>query len=114
MLMDELKKQFPPEFLNRLDDVIIFNSLTKEDMTSIVDIEFKNLIDRVSEIGYKLQINPSAKEFIINEGYDEEYGARPLNRAIQKFIEDPVSEEILKGEVEEGQTIKVSYPKNKK
>jgi ATP-dependent Clp protease ATP-binding subunit ClpC len=114
MLRDELKKQFPPEFLNRLDDVIIFNSLTKEDMSSIVDIEFKNLIDRVADIGYKLQINPSAKEYIINEGYDEEYGARPLNRAIQKFIEDPVSEEILKGEIEEGQTIKVSYPKSKK
>ncbi len=114
MLMDELKKQFPPEFLNRLDDVIIFNSLTKEDMSSIVDIEFKHLIDRVADIGYKLQINPSAKEYIVNEGYDEEYGARPLNRAIQKHIEDPVSEEILKGEIEEGQTIKVSYPKSKK
>jgi len=113
MLRDELKKQFPPEFLNRLDDIIIFNSLTKDDMSYIVDIEFKNLIDRVDDIGYKLQINPSAKEYIINEGYDEEYGARPLNRAIQKFIEDPISEEILKGEIKEGQTIKVSYPKSK-
>jgi len=113
MLIDSLKKQFPPEFLNRLDDVIIFKSLTKEEIGGVVDLEIVKLKERVSEIGYTLQINKTAKDYLIEEGYDEEYGARPLNRAIQKYIEDPVSEEILSGNVEEGQTIKVSYSKTK-
>jgi len=113
MLTDELKKQFPPEFLNRLDDVIIFKSLTKEQISSIVDLEIDKLVKRVSEIGFTLQINKTAKDYLVDVGYDEEYGARPLNRAIQKHIEDPVSEEILGGNVEEGQTIKVSYSKSK-
>jgi len=113
LLIDSLKKQFPPEFLNRLDDVIIFKSLTKEEIGKIVDLEIVKLKERVSEIGYTLQINKTAKDYLIEEGYDEEYGARPLNRAIQKYIEDPVSEEILSGNVEEGQTIKVSYSKTK-
>ena len=113
MLTDELKKQFPPEFLNRLDDVIIFKSLTKEQIGDIVDLEIDKLVSRVNEIGYTLQINKTAKDYVVDVGYDEEYGARPLNRAIQKHIEDPVSEEILGGNVEEGQTIKVSYSKTK-
>ena len=113
MLTDELKKQFPPEFLNRLDDVIIFKSLTKEQISSIVNLEIDKLVSRVSEIGFTLQINKTAKDYLVDVGYDEEYGARPLNRAIQKHIEDPVSEEILGGNVEEGQTIKVSYSKSK-
>jgi ATP-dependent Clp protease ATP-binding subunit ClpC len=113
LLTDELKKQFPPEFLNRLDDVIIFKSLTKEQISKIVDLEIEKLENRVSEIGYNLQINKTAKDYLVEVGYDEEYGARPLNRSIQKHIEDPVSEEILSGRVEEGQTIKVSYSKPK-
>lgn len=113
VLQKELKNHFPPEFLNRLDDVIIFKSLTKEDIGKIVDLEVEKLKQRINEIGYGLQINKTAKDFLIESGYDEEYGARPLNRAIQKFIEDPVSEEILKGNIKEGQTIKVSYSKNK-
>jgi ATP-dependent Clp protease ATP-binding subunit ClpC len=113
LLTDELKKQFPPEFLNRLDDVVIFKSLTKEQIGKIVDLEIVKLVKRVSEIGYTLQINKTAKDYLVDVGYDEEYGARPLNRAIQKHIEDPVSEEILSGRVEEGQTIKVSYSKSK-
>jgi ATP-dependent Clp protease ATP-binding subunit ClpC len=113
LLTDELKKQFPPEFLNRLDDVIIFKPLTKEQIGKIVNLEIVKLIKRVSEIGYTLQINKTAKDYLVDVGYDEEYGARPLNRAIQKHIEDPVSEEILSGRVEEGQTIKVSYSKAK-
>ena len=113
LLTDELKKQFPPEFLNRLDDVIIFKSLTKDQIGKIVDLEIIKLVNRVSEIGYTLQINKIAKDYLVDVGYDEEYGARPLNRAIQKHIEDPVSEEILSGRVEEGQTIKVSYSKSK-
>jgi ATP-dependent Clp protease ATP-binding subunit ClpC len=113
LLTDELKKQFPPEFLNRLDDVIIFKSLTKDQIGKIVDLEIIKLVNRVSEIGYTLQINKTAKDYLVDVGYDEEYGARPLNRSIQKHIEDPVSEEILSGRVEEGQTIKVSYSKSK-
>ena len=113
ILQKELKNHFPPEFLNRLDDVIIFKSLEKEDISKIVELEIKKLKDRVVEIGYDLQINKTAKDFLIEEGYDEEYGARPLTRAIQKFIEDPVSEEILSGGVKEKQTIKVSYSKAK-
>ena len=113
ILQKELKNHFPPEFLNRLDDVIIFKSLEKEDIGKIVELEIKKLKDRVIEIGYELQINKTAKDFLIEEGYDEEYGARPLTRAIQKFIEDPVSEEILSGGVKEKQTIKVSYSKAK-
>jgi|TARA_R110001592_G_scaffold10019_3_gene52276 ATP-dependent Clp protease ATP-binding subunit ClpC len=113
ILQKELKNHFPPEFLNRLDDVIIFKSLEKEDISKIVELEIKKLKDRVVEIGFDLQINKTAKDFLIEEGYDEEYGARPLTRAIQKFIEDPVSEEILSGGVKEKQTIKVSYSKAK-
>ena len=113
LLTDELKKQFPPEFLNRLDDVIIFKSLTKDQIGKIVDLEIIKLVNRVSEIGYTLQINKTTRDYLVDVGYDEEYGARPLNRAIQKHIEDPVSEEILSGRVEEGQTIKVSYSKSK-
>jgi ATP-dependent Clp protease ATP-binding subunit ClpC len=113
VLQKELKNHFPPEFLNRLDDVIIFRSLEKKDIGKIVELEVKKLKERVLEIGFDLQINKTAKDFLIEQGYDEEYGARPLNRAIQKFIEDPVSEEILKGGVKEGQTIKVSFSKAK-
>ena len=113
LLRDELKKHFAPEFLNRLDDVIIFKSLTKDEIGQIVDLEIINLRDRVEEIGYKLQINKTVRDYLIEIGYDEDYGARPLNRAIQTYVEDPVSEEILKGKVKEGQTIKVSYVKTK-
>jgi ATP-dependent Clp protease ATP-binding subunit ClpC len=113
VLQKELKNHFPPEFLNRLDDVIIFRSLEKDDISKIVELEVGKLKERVLEIGYDLQINKTAKDFLIEQGYDEEYGARPLTRAIQKFIEDPVSEEILKGGVKEGQTIKVSFSKSK-
>ena len=91
----------------------IFKSLTKEQIGKIVELEINKLVSRVSEIGYTLQINKTAKDHLVEVGYDEEYGARPLNRAIQKHIEDPVSEEILSGRVEEGQTIKVSYSKSK-
>jgi ATP-dependent Clp protease ATP-binding subunit ClpC len=113
VIKDELKKHFAPEFLNRLDDVVIFKSLTKEEIGKIVDLEIINLKKRVEEIGYGLQINKTVRDYLIETGYDEEYGARPLNRSIQKYVEDPVSEEILKGRVKEGQTIKVSYVKAK-
>ena len=113
VLEKELKKKFAPEFINRLDDIIVFNSLSKEDINKIVDLEIYKLEQRVKEIGYDLKVSQSAKEYISSEGYDEQFGARPLNRAIQKFIEDPVSEEVLKGVIKENDTIKVNYDKTK-
>ncbi len=112
-LNKELKKHFPPEFLNRLDDVVIFNSLEITEIKKIVELEVSKLKERIVELGYNLKVLKSAKDFLAEAGYDEEYGARPLNRAIQKFIEDPVSEEILKDNIKEGQTIMVSYSKVK-
>jgi len=113
VLKKELKKHFPPEFLNRLDDVVIFNSLNQEEIAQIVKLEIAKLQERMVEIGYKLKLTRSIKDFLAKVGYDKEYGARPLNRAIQKYVEDPVSEEILKGNIKEGQTIMISYSKVK-
>lgn len=95
VLEKAVKKAFPPEFINRVDEQIFFNSLTREDIEKIIDIELKGLRKRVKEAGYDLTITPSAKRFVAEEGYDPSYGARPLKRAIQKHIEDPVSEHII-------------------
>ena len=111
ILNKELKKHFPPEFLNRLDDVVIFNSLKMNEIAEIVELEIVKIVERIKELGYNLKILKSAKTFLCEIGYDEEYGARPLNRAIQKYIEDPISEEILKDNVKEGQYIHISYSK---
>ena len=95
VLEKAVRKAFPPEFINRVDEQIYFNSLTREDIEKIIDIELKGLRKRVREAGYELTITPSAKRFVAEEGYDPSYGARPLKRAIQKHIEDPVSEHII-------------------
>jgi ATP-dependent Clp protease ATP-binding subunit ClpC len=108
-----VKKAFAPEFLNRLDDIIIFNSLDKPSIKRIIDIPVKELVDRVAEMGYTLEITSNMKNHLCDEGYDEKYGARPLNRAIQKYVEDPISNKILEGELSEGDTIKVGYQKKK-
>ena len=113
ILKKELKKHFPPEFLNRLDDTVIFNSLNEKEIKEIVKLEVGKLQKRMVELGYKLKLTRSIKDFLATTGFDKEYGARPLNRAIQKYVEDPVSEEVLKGNVKEGQTIIVSYSKVK-
>jgi ATP-dependent Clp protease ATP-binding subunit ClpC len=104
-----LKKKFKPEFLNRLDDTIIFNSLSEDDIAKIIILEIKKLRDRVKEMGYDIKVNKSAIKHLIKVGYDVAYGARPLGRAIQKYIEDPVSDEILNGHFEEGDVISVSH-----
>ena len=104
-IQNALKKTFSPEFLNRLDDVIIFNSLEKEDIFKIIDITLGKLFARITDLGYQVDLTKKAKEFLADKGYDPQYGARPLARAIQKHLEDPVAEEILKGEIEEGDTI---------
>ncbi|MEP1035415.1 ATP-dependent Clp protease ATP-binding subunit [Ekhidna sp.] len=100
-----LKKTFSPEFLNRLDDVIIFNSLEKEHLFKIIEITLGKLFSRITDLGYAIELTKKAKEFLAEKGYDPQYGARPLARAIQKHLEDPVAEEILKGEIQEGDTL---------
>jgi len=100
-----LKRTFAPEFLNRIDDVVLFNTLSKEDIYKIIDIDLKGLYSRVLGLGYKVKISPAAKDFIIEKGYDIQFGARPLKRAIQKYLEDPMAEVIIKAEIEEGDTI---------
>uniref|UniRef100_UPI004048197E ATP-dependent Clp protease ATP-binding subunit n=2 Tax=Roseivirga sp. TaxID=1964215 RepID=UPI004048197E len=100
-----LKKTFSPEFLNRLDDVIIFNSLGREDIHKIIDITLKKLLNRIDEMGYKVELTETAKDFLADKGFDPQYGARPLNRAIQKYLEDQIAEELLKGEINEGDTL---------
>jgi ATP-dependent Clp protease ATP-binding subunit ClpC len=108
-IQNALKRAFSPEFLNRLDDVIVFNSLHREHIHKIIDITLKKLFDRIIQLGYNVELSDKAKDFLAEKGYDHQFGARPLNRAIQKYLEDPVAEEILKGEVEEGGTIMADY-----
>jgi ATP-dependent Clp protease ATP-binding subunit ClpC len=108
-IQNALKRAFSPEFLNRLDDVIVFNSLQREHIHRIIDITLKKLFDRIMQIGYHVELTDKAKDFLAEKGYDHQFGARPLNRAIQRYLEDPVAEEILKGEVEEGGTIQADY-----
>ena len=100
-----LKKAFTPEFLNRLDEQILFNSLTKEDIEKIIEIELKELYNRVSQAGYKLKLSKKIKKFVADAGFDPQYGARPLKRAIQRYIEDPLAEKIISGEIKPGGTV---------
>jgi len=106
-----LKKKFKPEFLNRIDDTVIFNSLKKDSINVIIHNELKKLSDRITEIGFTIKINKTAIDYVAEQGYDEAYGARPLNRAIQRHIEDPVADAILSGDFNEGDTIKICYDK---
>ena len=108
-----LKKAFAPEFLNRIDDVILFNPLDKKDIHKIIDIELKALLSRVDEMGYNLKLDEAARDFIAEKGFDSNFGARPLKRAIQKYLEDALAEEIINAHLEEGDTIKVSLDKEK-
>ena len=111
IIQKALKKKFKPEFLNRIDETIIFNSLKKEDINVIILNELDKLKERINEIGYDIKINKSAIDYVAEQGYDEAYGARPLGRAIQRHIEDPITDAILNNEYSEGDTIKVSYNK---
>lgn len=108
-IQSALKRAFSPEFLNRLDDVIVFNSLQREHIHKIIDITLGKLFARILSLGYNVELTEKAKDFLAEKGYDQQFGARPLNRAIQKYLEDPVAEEILKGEVTEGGTIIADY-----
>ena len=108
-----LKKKFKPEFLNRIDEAIIFRGLTEEDIHKIIYLEIESLKKRVIEMGYDLTVTKDAIEFLGKQGYDEAYGARPLARAIQHYVEDPVADEILNENIKEGETIEVSYDTKK-
>lgn len=113
IIQKSLSKQFAPEFLNRLDEIITFDQLDLKAIKKIIDIELKGLYKRIESLGYQLTITDSAKEFVATKGYDVQFGARPLKRAIQNYIEDGVCEKLLSGELHEGDTIAVSKIPNK-
>jgi ATP-dependent Clp protease ATP-binding subunit ClpC len=105
IIENALKKAFAPEFLNRIDDVMVFNALERKDINKIIDIELAILIKRIRDLGYELNLSDKAKNYIADKGFDKEYGARPLKRAIQKYIEDALAEEIINSQLQEGDTI---------
>lgn len=111
VIQKALKKAFAPEFLNRIDDVVMFNQLDKKQIHKIIDIEIKDLYKRVESLNYKLKISSAAKDFIADKGYDPQFGARPLKRAIQKYLEDEMAEIIIKASITEGDTISVGFDK---
>ena len=100
-----MKKTFAPEFLNRIDDVVIFNNLKRPEIHKIIDIELKGLFGRINNMGYTISISESAKDFLLEKGWDPSFGARPLKRAIQKYIEDDLAEEIIKSSLHQGYNI---------
>ncbi len=108
-----LRKAFAPEFLNRIDDVVIFDSLVREDIHKIIDIELSHLYKRIAEMGYTLQLTEDAKDFLVEKGWDEQFGARPLKRAIQKYVEDALAEEIIRTKLHHGDQINMDFDKEK-
>jgi ATP-dependent Clp protease ATP-binding subunit ClpC len=104
-----LKRTFSPEFLNRIDDVIIFNSLGQEDINKIIDIIMKGVMKRLNTLGFSLSLSDAAKKHIAEKGYDQQFGARPLHRAIQKYLEDPLAEEILNHRISAGDNVLADY-----
>lgn len=113
-ILDETKRVFKPEFLNRLNDLVIFKSLALEDMTKIVDLELRNVAARLKERELSFDFSKECKDFLIGKGYDEKYGARPLRRAVEKYLEDSLAEAILSGEIKPGEVIKVTVDKEAK
>ena len=111
VVQNALRKAFSPEFLNRVDDMVMFKSLSRDDIHKIIDLELEKLYGRINELGYSIEISKSAKDFIVDKGYDEKFGARPLKRAIQKYVEDPLAEEIVKTNLQEGDSIKIDMKK---
>ncbi len=109
VIENALKKTFAPEFLNRIDDVIVFNSLEKEDINSIIEIELNKLYSRVKELGYKLTLSDAAKAYVAEKGFDKQFGARPLKRAIQKYVEDALAEEIITSKIGIGDEIFMDF-----
>lgn len=112
VIENALKKAFAPEFLNRVDDVVIFDSLKKEHIFKIIDIELNKLYKRINDLGFNVELSLEAKEFIAEKGWDAAFGARPLKRAIQKYLEDPLAEEIIKDRIKEGEVIHIDFDKD--
>jgi len=112
-ILDEAKKTFRPEFLNRLDDMIVFRSFTKPDLIQILDLEINKVLERLRNKNLKLELDAKAKDFLVEKGYDPQYGARPMRRAVERFLEDPLAEEILKGNLHAGEPILVTTDKDK-
>jgi len=109
VIENALKKTFAPEFLNRIDDIVIFNALEKEDIMKIVDIELEKLSKRITKLGYTLKLSKKAKGFLGDKGFDKKYGARPLSRAIQRYLEDLIAEEIVSNRIKEGDALKIDW-----
>src|SRR2546422_10554610 len=112
-IMDEAKKTFRPEFLNRLDDIIVFRALTKPDLIEILNLEISKVMQRLKARNIILQLDEKAKDHLVSKGYDPQYGARPMRRAVERSLEDPLAEEILKGSFHEGEPILVSADKDR-
>jgi ATP-dependent Clp protease ATP-binding subunit ClpC len=112
-ILDEARKTFRPEFLNRLDDVIVFRTLTKPDLIQILDLEINKVLERLRHKNLKLELDEKAKDFLVEKGYDPQYGARPMRRAVERFLEDPLAEEILKGSLHENEPILVTVGNEK-
>jgi len=113
VIENALKKAFAPEFLNRIDDVVVFNALEKEDINKIIDIELQKLYNRVADLGYTLRLTDSAKDFIADKGFDKQFGARPLKRAIQKYVEDVLAEKIITSKIQSGDEILMALNSDK-
>jgi ATP-dependent Clp protease ATP-binding subunit ClpC len=107
-ILEEAKKTFRPEFLNRLDDIVVFRSLTKPDLIEILDLEISKVAQRLKAKNIGLQLDEKAKDLLVGKGFDPQYGARPMRRSVERFLEDPLAEEILKGSFHEGDPINVS------
>ena len=111
-ILEESKKHFRPEFLNRLDEQVVFHTLEKPALSQIIDLEVSKLEVRLAEREMALEIGPGARDFLIEKGYDTEYGARPMRRAVERFLEDPLAEALLRGDVKEGDLIAVTLVKD--
>jgi ATP-dependent Clp protease ATP-binding subunit ClpC len=113
LIMDDAKKVFRPEFLNRLDDSIVFHSLDKEALMKILNLEIKKVVERLEKKDINLVLDEKARDFLVEKGHDPEYGARPMRRAVERYMEDPLAEEILRGKLVEGRPISVSADEQK-
>jgi ATP-dependent Clp protease ATP-binding subunit ClpC len=113
MILEEAKKTFRPEFLNRLDDIVVFRSLTKPDLIQILDLEINKVVERLKHKRLTLKLDDKAKDFLVERGFDPQYGARPMRRAVERYLEDPLAEELLRGHLHEGEPILVTPDKDK-
>jgi ATP-dependent Clp protease ATP-binding subunit ClpC len=112
-IMEETKRVFKPEFLNRLDDIIVFHTLSKPDLVQIIDLEIEKVTARIKSKEISISLDESAKDFLIEKGYDPQYGARPMRRAVERYLEDPMAEEILRGNIKPGETVGVTQKDEK-